>query len=682
MGDKEAQVNRRSEYIQGVERDTVQQVLHDHNILVHEFKMAKDRVTSDNYKLVIHPDHIPHGEYERRFNASTTNEIAALVVSSERTASQDSVIQAHDGRLTRVPDTHRFYDALEYPIIFWIGQEGYSFDIPQLNPFTKQPIPNKKCPAKTFMHIKMVLRNNFNLLLQCRLLFHQFLVDIYVKVEIEHLRFIALNQTKLQAENYIHLQDVIRNNADLDPNSLGQMRMATTPKTTLTAFFLLCQNDAFAKTLLYVDVPRYYTWSVSLREWKCRVQGTPIDGWPDVKAGHALGRIYTVHVSNFECYCLRMLLNAIQGPTNFSDLKTVDGQEFETFCQACEKLGLLEVDNHWDATMEEAVLCRSPSQIRELFAILICTCGLSNPLQLWDKYKVALSEDILHRFEKKGHVNNDLCLNEALRHIEDKIIRISRKKMSDIGMPTPQRRGELLTDLIKELGFNTALLDTQDRNVALDVASSGIAATLMSGGRTAHSVFKLPLNLASEETPTCNISKNSACGALLQQCKLIVWDEYPMSHKRAIELLDRCLQDIQNNRKLMGGAVVLLAGGFRQTLPVIERGTAADEINACLKASYLWTKVEKLCLTTNMQVQLFSDDESGAYAQRLLEIGEGHLDTDQEGMVLFTHQFCHVVQSEDEPIDQVFPNIQHILDEKWFCERTILAPKNETCENK
>ncbi|GFT89564.1 uncharacterized protein TNCV_2589071 [Trichonephila clavipes] len=47
----------------------------------------------------------PRGEYERRFNALTTNEIAAIVVSSERTASRDIIIQAHDGRLTRVPDT-------------------------------------------------------------------------------------------------------------------------------------------------------------------------------------------------------------------------------------------------------------------------------------------------------------------------------------------------------------------------------------------------------------------------------------------------------------------------------------------------------------------------------------------------------------------------------------------------
>ncbi|GFW91439.1 helitron_like_N domain-containing protein [Trichonephila clavipes] len=153
MGDKEAQVNRRSEYVQGVERNTVQkiqQVLHDYNILMHEFKMAKDRGTSDNYKVVMHPDRVPCGAHERRFNVLKTNEITVVVVSSERTASRDIVIQAHDGRLTRVPNTHRFYDALEYSIVFWKGQEGYSFDIPLISPVTKQPITNKKISCKDF----------------------------------------------------------------------------------------------------------------------------------------------------------------------------------------------------------------------------------------------------------------------------------------------------------------------------------------------------------------------------------------------------------------------------------------------------------------------------------------------------------------------------------------------------
>lgn len=109
--------------------------------------------------------------------------------------------------------------------------------------------------------------------------------------------------------------------------------MAAPPKTTLTAFFLLCQNNTFAKTLFYVDIPRYYTWNMSLNESKRRLQGTPVDGWPGVKAGDALGRIYTLYVSNFQCYCLRLLLNVIQGPTNFLDLKTVDSQELETFAK-------------------------------------------------------------------------------------------------------------------------------------------------------------------------------------------------------------------------------------------------------------------------------------------------------------------------------------------------------------
>ncbi|GFT77465.1 ATP-dependent DNA helicase [Trichonephila clavipes] len=86
---------------------------------------------------------------------------------------------------------------------------------------------------------------------------------------------------------------------------------------------------------------------------------------------------------------------------------------------------------------------------------------ISNTLQLWDKYKVVLSEDILHRFERMDQVSNYLCVNEALRHIEDKIIRISGKKLSDFGMPTPQRRGKLSTELIKELSYDIALLDTQ-----------------------------------------------------------------------------------------------------------------------------------------------------------------------------------------------------------------------------
>ncbi|CAF1521840.1 unnamed protein product [Didymodactylos carnosus] len=126
----------------------------------------------------------------------------------------------------------------------------------------------------------------------------------------------------------------------------------------------------------------------------------------------------------------------------------------------------------------------------------------------------------------------------------------------------------------------------QQSKIAIVVASSGIAATLLHGGRTAHSTLKLPVNLTYCEAPLCNIKKGTGEAKVLEECELIVRYECTMSHKKALEALDRTLQDIRGNGKHMSGAVLLLAGDFRQTLPVIPKGTKADELKACLKASY------------------------------------------------------------------------------------------------
>ena len=60
-----------------------------------------------------------------------------------------------------------------------------------------------------------------------------------------------------------------------------------------------------------------------------------------------------------------------------------------------------------------------------------------------------------------------------------------------------------------------------------------------------------------------------------------------MNHKRAVEALDKTLQDLKDNARIMGGVTFVLAGKFRQIHPVIPWGTRADQINACLKKSYL-----------------------------------------------------------------------------------------------
>ena len=84
-------------------------------------------------------------------------------------------------------------------------------------------------------------------------------------------------------------------------------------------------------------------------------------------------------------------------------------------------------------------------------------------------------------------------------------------------------------------------------DVVLNVALSGIASLLMTGGRTAHSRFKIPINV--DEYSTCSINPQSDLAELVRKCKLIIWDEAPMTHKHCFEALDRSLRDILRKSK-------------------------------------------------------------------------------------------------------------------------------------
>ncbi len=76
--------------------------------------------------------------------------------------------------------------------------------------------------------------------------------------------------------------------------------------------------------------------------------------------------------------------------------------------------------------------------------------------------------------------------------------------------------------------------------MAVAVASSGIAALLLNGGRTTHSRFKIPVQ-GLNSMSTCYISRDSELVALLQAAALIVWDEVVMMHRHVFEVVNRSL---------------------------------------------------------------------------------------------------------------------------------------------
>ncbi|KIH43640.1 hypothetical protein ANCDUO_26349, partial [Ancylostoma duodenale] len=213
MGDEEQQVNQRCRNTDGARRNIVlnlQRMFHQHNNLVKVFKTALERMPTDDYRIVIRADKRPAGEHERRFNAPTVDEVAVIMVGDESDR-RDIIIQKRNDSLQRISETHRSYDALQYPILFWEGEDGYHFNIKQTDPRTGLPL-NRKVSAKDFYANRIMVRDaSPNHLLKCRQLFHQFVVDMYAKIESERLLYIRLNQRKLRVDDYIHLRDAIAN---------------------------------------------------------------------------------------------------------------------------------------------------------------------------------------------------------------------------------------------------------------------------------------------------------------------------------------------------------------------------------------------------------------------------------------------------------------------------------------
>ncbi|PIA65183.1 hypothetical protein AQUCO_00100580v1 [Aquilegia coerulea] len=153
----------------------------------------------------------------------------------------------------------------------------------------------------------------------------------------------------------------------------------------------------------------------------------------------------------------------------------------------------------------------------------------------------------------------------------------------------------------KTFVYNT-IADTlrSEGHIVIMVASSGIASLLLTGGRTTHFVFKIPFEVLDDSV--CAVTKQSIYAELFRRAKLIVWDEVPMQHRFCVEAIDRTLRDIRGNGKPFGGITVVLGGDFKQTLPVIAKGTRQDIVGASLTRSHLWKNVQVLTLVKNMRL--------------------------------------------------------------------------------
>ncbi|KAG6629755.1 hypothetical protein CIPAW_14G107300 [Carya illinoinensis] len=413
---------------------------------------------------------------------------------------------------------------------------------------------------------------------------------------------------------HLHLEDkhqvTFRANEDLI-NVLNSDRSA---KSMLTEFFALNQVDENARTLLYKEFLEFYVWSQQYKEWTHRKK------------------------KNCYRYYLQILLNHVRGPLSFEDLRTVDGVVAPTFREAATMHGLLQRDSSLQDCLHEASLYQMPSSLRRLFATIL----------LWERFEQDMSVDFRSTEDSMSDVRMQVLRSisftlesmgkdiNSFYLLDDNICFVLGKVFSNEAatffVDGPAGTGK--TFLYKAL-----LAAVRSRKlVALATASSGVAASILPGGRTTHSRFKIPLD--TDEHNICCVSKQSAIAKLLR-----------VARKQHIQALDKMLRDINDSELTFGGKVVVFGGDFRQVLPVFH-------------------------LSENMRARL-----DPIFSEYVLELGNGMppITVDEtikilDGMLVPYEDDC---TSLDHLIDAVFHDIhEYSINISAMMNRAILTPNN------
>ena len=484
------------------------------------------------------------------------------------------------------------------------------------------------------------------------------------------------------------------------------LEVAAHGETTLTAWFKLCSEDHSSREIRYPDLPEKFVFDRSAKKWKRRQRG----------GQNVLGRMCSVSPADIERFHLRLLLLHVTGATSFDNLKTVEGEVCSTFKEAARRLHLLADDTEWDQCLSEASTFQMPKQLRQLFATICVFCQPTAALTLWETHKNSMTED----FAKTR--SSDVAMNLALLEIRD-ALQTHGFQCSSFQLPEPKNNitydtldynvaaeremGERMYAILNQeqrAAVDTILESMRQNNsgdssrcfyidgpggtgktflynalihivrgegeIVLPVAWTGIAATLLEGGRTAHSRFKFPVPIV--ENSTCNVRPQGQEANELRSSSLLIWDEAPMAPSYAINALDRMLRDIMNSKTPFGGKVLVLGGDFRQVLPVVRHGNKCAILAACLKCNSLWSLFKILKLSMNMRAQR----DQKEFSEWLLSLGEGRLPILKEisDNAIALPQQCVL---DDNIIDNVYGKIiapEHL---ESIQNKAILCPKNE-----
>ncbi|CAD6907564.1 unnamed protein product [Tilletia laevis] len=515
-----------------------------------------------------------------------------------------------------------------------------------------------------------------------------------------------------------------------DRRSARKSLVESNDHSKLLAFFDLCKRlPEETASLTYANVPDRFVWNAKFHMWAPRQRGMG-----------QVGRIYYVPHTAQEKYYLRRLLHEVNCPKSFDDLYKFEGRTYTTFREACSARGLLSDDAEWHRCLNEAALFQTGAALRHLFCLIIFHNDVEDIPSLYDGHKSDLADDCAFQLRRRGVQDpvqeRVLSFSRHLLNVELSQV-ANERTLADFGIPPPddafgadtsaipspvareqqwnaeeqsalsvQRYEQMNEDQRsvfsvvtaavnlnepalfflqgsggcgKTFVMNAIMAHVRGRNqIAIAVASSGIASLMLEGGRTAHFRFKLPLSM--DNASSCSIKAQSEYAHLFRRTALIVWDEAPMQSRYAFEAVDRMLQDVRKDNRPFGGCTVLFSGDWKQTLPVQRKASEAQIISICLHKSYLWTPTTQLQLNINVRLlQSTATDQAAqqAYADWILSVGTGQISTDDGRLEVLPH--LRMYAENIEPLCDFVYNDFRTSNEtraQYFRRRAILHSRN------
>ena len=126
MGNTQEKAKQRNGHVGGnlemIIVTELQEMLHENHACVSIFKYALENIALPDHKVIIRADMRPAREHEHRYNEPSVDE-AAIILDNQQHRNRDIVLRQRCGSLNRMSETHSAYDSLQYPLMFWKGQD-------------------------------------------------------------------------------------------------------------------------------------------------------------------------------------------------------------------------------------------------------------------------------------------------------------------------------------------------------------------------------------------------------------------------------------------------------------------------------------------------------------------------------------------------------------------------------